>query len=172
MRDELFAFYIDFRHRFEYYRAYLNSARRISNLYSGFLLLTSAGGIVTLSIWTKYPIIWAIITFVAQVLQALQPLTQAPKQQQALRYILQDMETMVDELQSYWNAVCMSDPPTKSDSAISYKINEYKRRFHNSFCRFASDIDFPFKKRIEKIAKEANERFFWYYYKIRSEEEF
>lgn len=169
MQDELFSYFVDLGHRLCYYRAYYISTRRISNIYSGFLMLASAGGIVTLSAWSKCPALFAILAFSAQVLQTLKPLTQASRQRAALKYILQDTEALFDEVQAYWDSVGAYDPPKASPEEITEKLNSFKARYKGSFSRFSDGIDFPFKERLDQVAGEENQGYFWYYYKVKKE---
>lgn len=171
MRDTLFQYYVDFGHNLAYLRRYSISARRIGNVYTGFLLLASAGGIVTLSCWDELPALWALIVAAAQVLQALKPLTQSEKQRQALKFIIQDASAIFDEIGAYWTVVNAYNPPTESDEAIQTRIFDFKRRARASEDRFKGDIDFPLKPRLDELAKKDNERFFWYYYDVRAKEE-
>lgn len=171
MRDELFKYYVNLGHGYFYERAYYISSRRISNIYSGFLLLTSAGGIVSLSIWDFLPALWAIIAVLAQVFQVLQPLTQASKQRSALKYIIQDKEMLLDEVAAYWNDVGCYELSSEETVAVREKLTEWKHRERNIHDRFASDIDFPYKKRLDKKAKEMNRRRFWYEHDVDIEED-
>lgn len=172
MRDELFAYFVEAGHDLCYLRAYSIFTRRISNVYSGFLMLISAGGIVTLSCWAKYPVIWALIVVVAQILQVLKPLMQAPRQRAALKYIIQDTNVVFDEICTYWDTVGSYDPPLESDLQIASRIEGFKMQIRNSKNRFAADLDFPFNKRLDKVAKTENSKFFWYHYKMKIEEEY
>ncbi len=172
MREQLFQYYVEFGHELCYLRSYSISARRIGNVYSGFLLLASAGGIVTLSCWDKYPVIWAMVAVVAQIMQILKPLTQSSKQRQALTYMIQDANSLFDELTLYWDTVGAYDPPLESDTEIANKMLGIKRKHRDSIERFAADIDFPEKKRLERKAKEANSKYFWYHYNVKIEEEY
>ncbi len=168
MRDAFFAYYVSFGHALCYKRKYKISTRRIGNVYSGFLMLVSAGGIATLTCWQKYPTVWSIIVLLAQILQVLQPLTQAAKQWQALNYIIQDASDMMDEISAYWRAIERADPPI-SDAEIEAKIETFQKRMRDSERRFAGNIDFPFKKRLDEKAFEENARYFWYYYGVKPE---
>lgn len=169
MRDELFAYYVEFGHGFCYKRRYLISCRRISNLYSGFLMLVSAGSIVTLSCWEKYPMLWGMIALLAQVLQILKPLMQSEKQRQALKYIIQDAASLFDELVAYWDTLDASVSNEASDNEIVAKIQDFKAKMRASEDRFAGDLDFPLKKRLDKKASEDNMKYFWYHYGVKPE---
>ena len=153
MRDELFRYYVDLGHSLQYEKAYYISARRLSSIYSGILLITSAGGIVTLSIWDKVPVLWALIALLAQVLQVLQPLTQAAKQRTALKYMIQDKEILFDEVCAFWNDVGSYESSSEDDRELRAKLTEWKQRERTSRDRFAGDVDFPHKKRIDDVAK-------------------
>lgn len=172
MRDKLFKYYVEFGHELCYLRNYSISARRISNVYSGFLMLVSAGGIVSLSYWNKYPVIWALITVAAQILQTLKPLMQSSKQRQALIYIIQDANVLFDELCLYWDTVGAYDPPLEENDKIAAKILSVKQRYDQSLDRYAANLDFPKKNRLTNKAKIENSRYFWYHYGVKIEEEY
>ena len=169
MRDELFAYYVEFGHGLCYKRRYLISCRRISNLYSGFLMLVSAGSIVTLSCWEKYPMLWGIIALLAQILQILKPLMQSEKQRQTLKYIIHDAASLFDELAAYWDTLDASGHIEAGGSEIAAKIQNFKTKMRTSEDRFAGDLDFPFKKRLDKKAQKDNIKYFWYHYGVRPE---
>ena len=171
MNEELFRYYVELGHNLCYERVYYVSTRRISNAYSGFLLLASAGGIVTLSIWDAFPVFWAVIAVLAQVLQILQPLTQASRQRAALKYMIQDREILFDEVCTYWNDIGAYEIPPEQESSVRAKITEWKQRERSIRDRFAGDIDFPAKKRLENAAKKMNRRYFWYNYDVDIKEE-
>ena len=171
MNEELFRYYVELGHNLCYERVYYVSTRRISNAYSGFLLLASAGGIVTLSIWDAFPVLWAVIAVLAQVLQILQPLTQASRQRAALKYMIQDREILFDEVCTYWNDIGAYEIPPEQESSVRAKITEWKQRERSIRVRFAGDIDFPTKKRLENAAKKMNRRYFWYNYDVDIKEE-
>lgn len=166
MNEELFKYYVELGHSLNYERVYYISARRISNIYSGFLLLASAGGIVTLSVWDDFPVLWGVIAVLAQVFQVLQPLTQASKQRNALKYMIQDKEVLFDEVCTYWNNVGGYEVLPAQESQVRNQINEWKQRERSIRDRFAGDLDFPFKKRLEKATQERNRRYFWYNYDV------
>ncbi len=105
MRDQLFQYYVELGHELCYQNAFAISADRIDAVYSGFLLLASAGGIVTLSCWDKVPLLWAIITLAAQIMQVLKPLMPFARQKDALRYIEQDTQALFNEVCFYWDTV-------------------------------------------------------------------
>ena len=153
MNEELFRYYVELGHNLCYERVYYVSTRRISNAYSGFLLLASAGGIVTLSIWDAFPVLWAVIAVLAQVLQVLQPLTQASRQRTALKYMIQDREILFDEVCTYWNDIGAYEIPPEQEPSVRTKITEWKQRERSIRDRFAGDIDFPAKKRLGNAAK-------------------
>lgn len=171
MREALFRYYVDLGHSLCRERAYYISTRRINNVYSGFLLLASAGGIVTLSIWDAVPVLWASIAILAQVCQVLQPLLQSSKQHSALKYIIQDKQALFEEVCAYWNEIGAYEMPSEQESEAHSKIIEWKQRERAIYNRFAADLDFPLKKRIESKAKEMNRCYFWYNYDVDIKEE-
>lgn len=171
MRDELFKYYGNLVYSYFYEKLYFISARRIGNVYTGLLLLASAGGVVTLSIWDRFPIAWGVITFAAQILQALKPLLQATRQREALSYILQDKEDLMDEVSAYWNDVGAYEITKEEEPDVRNHIHEWQRKNRNTRIRFASGIDFPVKRRLADKAQIQTEDYFHYYYGVTATEE-
>ncbi len=169
MRAVFFSFYVEFGHSLCYKRKYAISARRISSAYTGLLMLVSAGGIVTLSCWEKYPVLWSVITLAAQVLQVLKPLTQAAKQRQALSYINQDASRIWDEIRAYWDKI-ESKGNEIAGEEISEAIRRFEDRMRDSEERFSDGVDFPFKKRLDNAARQDNSKYFWYHYGVKPQE--
>ena len=169
MRDTLFLYYVEFGHGLCYKRRYAISARRIKNLYSGFLMLASAGSIAALAVWKELPLLWSVIAVTAQTMQVLQPLTQAAKQQEALKYILQDASRIFDEIASYWDLVGSREIRPEEYQNVADKISEFKSRMRESEERFASDLHFPRKPWLIKPASRDNQEYFWYHYNVKPE---
>lgn len=168
MRDEFFKYYVALGHSVCYYREYYIHTRRINNIISGFLLLTSAASVVTWSFWKQYPLVWTIIIVLAQVVQILQPLMQSSKQHEALKYIIQDTAVLFDDVCDVWETNFLYETPNNSAAVPS--LRELKQRERASKTRYAPEIDFPFKKRLDKRAQKTNTRYFWYHYQVKPEE--
>ena len=171
LRDELFAYMVSVYHSICFQREYKKLANRISNIYTGFFLLTSAASIAAWSFWAEHEAVWAVITVTSQILQILKPLLPFEKQRQALIYIMQNEQEMFGELEDYWYKVGRHDPPKASDEEIQDKIHECKERFQKVSNRFAADIDFPDWKWLHNKAKVKTTQYFWYYFNVNTEEE-
>lgn len=165
MRDTFWLYYVELKHQTYYYQQYRMFCRHLTNTYSGFLMLASAAGIVTLSYWDAVPVLWSIIVLSAQVLQTLKPLLQAPARYNALKYILEELDRTADEMAQYWHEI-----DGKSEQEIQKAIFDFQCSESSYFKRFAPDLDFPFSKRCDKRAKEYNARYFWYHYGAKIEE--
>lgn len=98
-------------------------------------------------------------------------LTQASKQRAALKYMIQDKEVLFDEVCTYWNDVGAYEILPEQESQVRAHIKEWKQQERSIRDRFAGDIDFPSKKRLEIVAKEKNRRYFWYNHDVDIEEE-
>jgi|GEM_PF-2864141 len=167
MRERFWSYYVELGHNMCFYKAYSIHARRINNIVSGILLVTSAGGIATLAYWDKYPVIWSIVVIISQGLQALSPLFQASKQCEALKYIRQDIKSLFDELSNYWSFI-----DDKNDEEINKMLSFFRKKEDEIINRFAADIDFPKTNKCEKSARNENSVYFWYHYGVRIEEKY
>lgn len=176
MREELFNYFVKVGNDLQYYKLYSISTRRFRNVYTGITLLFSSAGFVALSIWDTFPILWALIMLFAQGIQALSPLFQASKQRDALKFILQDTSKIFNEIARYWDTIQLqiSVPNLKQDSDqdIHSHICEWRERQESIEERFTGDVDFPVKKRLVKKAQIENEHYFWYHYKVKTQEEY
>lgn len=85
--------------------------------------------------------------------------------------MIQDREILFDEVCTYWNDIGAYEIPSEQESQVRTKITEWKQRERSIRDRFAGDIDFPVKKRLETAAKKMNRRYFWYNYDTDIEEE-
>lgn len=171
LRDELFSYYVEIGHTMYYYKHYIMASKRTENLYSSFLLLASAWGIGTMALWEKIPAAWAIILFLAQVLQTIKPLMPFSKREEALRYIVQDYEQIFNEIWELWFTVYDHQMEPENISEIKNTLLDWKRRERAAIDRFAPNLDFPFNKRADKKARKENEKYFWYHYSVKTEEE-
>lgn len=176
MRDELFNYYVKVGHDLQYYRLYSISARRFRNAYTGVTLLFSSAGFVALSLWDKFPIIWALLMLFAQAVQALCPLFQASKQRDALKFILQDTTKIFNEVARYWDHFQLQERfstlQQASEQDIHSHICEWRERQAQIEERFTGDVDFPAKNRLSEKASKENKRYFWYNYNVTIKEEY
>ncbi len=171
MRDELFDYYVKLGHNLCYLKRYRISARRINNFYTGVLTLATVCGIGALSSFSVNPALIAAIALAGQILSALKPLTQSAKQRSALNYILEDLTTLFDEVSIYWDTVGAKEKSLTMGNEIAAKLADWKKCERQISNRFSVDLDFPYKNRLDKKAKEDNIRYFWYHYHTKPEEE-
>lgn len=169
MRGTLFSYYFELGHELCYQEAYAISVRRIEATYSAFLMLASAGGIVTLAIWDTFPFVWAAIALLAQVLQVIKPLMPFSKQKTALRYIRQDTQALFDEVALFWDSIGKYAETPERNAMIADKLKEFKSMQRSTLDRFGADIEFPKKARIQRKATKENEKHFWFQYHIKPE---
>lgn len=171
MRDELFRYYVDVGNSMYYYKHYMMRAKNKEKIYSGVLLLASAGGIGSMSLWEKIPTAWAVFLLIAQILQALQPLMPFAKRENALRYIVQDYEKIFNEIWEVWFVVYEHEMEPENQTEIKGKLLEWKRRECAAMDRFAPDLDFPLDKRASEKGREETRTYFWYNYSVEIEGE-
>ena len=171
MRDELFKYYVDIGNTMYYYKHYMMRAKSKEKFYSGFLLLASAWGIGSMSLWEKVPTAWAVVLLIAQILQALRPLMPFAKRENALRYIVQDYEKIFNEIWEVWFVVYAHEMEPENQTEIKGKLLEWKRRESAAMDRFAPDLDFPFDRRASEKGRKENRTYFWYNYSVNIEEE-
>ena len=169
MRDELFKYYVNLGHELHYERLYYISSRRINNIISGFLLVVSASSLAVL--WEAFPIAGTVIALFAQVIQALQPLSQAAKQRDALRFIIQDKNRLFNDVRAYWEKIGCYEMSQLEIDKTQRKLSKWRDREHKTYMRFSDGIDFPYKKRLNKKAGILNIKYFRYNYDAEIEED-
>lgn len=166
-RDDLWGYYVEFRQGHEYLLLLSASAKRTSRIWRSFLVVTSAGSVVTLSIWEKLHALWSVIAIASAITQALEPTFQSEKIYNAVEYILHDSEEILRDIELHWQK--FDNEETSFD--VPQYIKKCKEKRSQSFNRFADGLRLPEKKRLHALAEKKNAKYMAYHYNVKGDTE-
>lgn len=170
MREKYFDFMVAYYHNLSYRNAYKRDQTIRSTVLVGIILVLSVISVMTVSYWAVYATQWSIISLFAQVLLAFKSLLPFAKRAEALKYITQDMQLLLYDIEDYWNRIEYSSDSKPSDIDIQAQITTFKKKDRDIQERFAADIDFPKKENLIKVAEEETKLHCWYEYNINEQE--
>jgi len=152
LREVFWSFLVDCKIAERYYWHYAHHSRFWNNTISVLCLITSASSISAWYFWKACPLLWAIFLGVAQIVSVCKPIFPFSKRLVAGRYIRQDIESILTELEYIWG----SDGSGISDEEFRNRLSEYKARYDSSENRFSTDDLFrPNHKVHEKAQNDA-----------------
>lgn len=124
------------------------SSRFANGAITGVCLLFSLTSISTLIIWDGLPWLWAILTFVAQVIQAFSSHFPYSKQIVALDYLVPQVDELLLQIESQWRKI-----EDYNDKKLDKLIDNFKEQFNNLETRFTANVYLPERNRCTKKAE-------------------
>lgn len=155
MSNKFWSMLVDFKVAERYYWYYTNDSRKWDDLISGICLLTSATSISTWYIWNKFPVLWAILIALAQIVSVLKPLFPFYSRRIAARYIYQDISALCIEAEYIWGTV-----DSNANETLERHLLEFTKRYADIENRFSTPDLFPAKPKLHaKAQKDATTYF-------------
>lgn len=140
---------LDYKYEAYCYYHYSQRDKLYQNILSGLCIVASLGSVSTWLLWQQFPVVWALIVAFAQIISALQPLFPFSMRLTASKYILQDLEAMLIDMERDFG-YCGKGI---SDSEFSELIAKYKKLHAATLLRFCSEIEFPRKAKLSMKAE-------------------
>lgn len=164
MSDKFWSMLVDFKIAERYYWYYTNDSRMRNDLVSGICLLTSATGISAWYIWKRFPILWAILIALAQIVSVLKPLFPFYSRLIAARYIYQDIAALCIDAEYIWITV---DSSATED--LEKHLREFTKRYTDIENRFSTPDLFPAKPKLHANAQKDAATYFTVRYRTEVE---
>lgn len=159
MSDKLWPLLVDFKIAERYYWYYIGDSKGRDDLISGICLLTSTASVSAWYIWKQFPLLWAVLIGLAQIISALKPLFPFYSRFMSARYIYQDISKLCIEAEHIWTTV----NPGESATLEKY-VTDFKRQYAEIESRFSTPDLFPIKTKLHtKAEKDANTYFSVHY---------
>lgn len=167
MRDKYWAMYTELKHKEKYYLYYQQSSKFKDGVINGVCLVASCASIASWGIWSEYPVVWALIIALAQVIQAVKPLLPFSQQITALRFLNPELSSLLIDIDHSWDSVNRMDGSNPSDyDHVSGLIHDYEKRFDSLTSQFIGDTYFPTRRRCEKKAETECRNYFKHRYNV------
>ena len=167
MRELYFKFFFRMQHEIFYLEQYANIMGRRGKIYSVGLSVLASGSVATLMIWKKCPVLWSVVAFVTQILQAIKPHFQYDQRQAAIHYMLQDAQPLMRDIRGFWD-LHMAKGQDLPDEDVEAAMSQFEKRYDEIAARFTGDIAFPVSRMAQRKAEKLNKNHFDHYSQVKS----
>lgn len=158
LRDQFFILFKDIKVAHRYYCRYTTSSVIWNNIISGICFLASAVTISSWVLWESVPFAWTIVIAASQVFAALRPLLKSSGRLSAAKYLLPEMEQLIDDLSGTWDE--LNYVREFSESELHEVIQQYRKRYTDTREKYAPSELFPEKKWLRNQAERDTGTFF------------
>lgn len=162
MREKFWAVIVDMKIAERYYWHYGQRSKFWNNIITGLCLIASGTSISAWYCWRMFPYIWAIILAISQIISVCKPLLPFSERLTACKYIGQDIEQMLVDLEYIWGATGSGI----SDDQFRNYVAEYEKKYIATENRFSKEGLFPQKMKLHQKAQDEAETFFKTRYRI------
>lgn len=119
-----------------------------------FLMLVSSTGIAAWAVWGKIPLLWSLLTAVAQIVALMKPSFKHTENILCINFCLQEYEPIIDEMESEWRRI------SKLSDDDSYKLSDdifdscagFEKKLTQLKSKYITPLDLPEKKRVQESA--------------------
>lgn len=158
MREQKFwPLYVKVVYSERYFFYYRERALRRDRCIKFFLCAASLSSIASLALWNKVPLMWAVVSAVAQLLSAMAYLIPYSDQINALNNLLPELGTLIDQIDYHWDRIGISEEIT--DAEINSLVLDLNMEFTALENRYTKGIPFSPSKKCEKKAISDRENF-------------
>ena len=137
----------------EYYSRYIKVQRRINI----FLAISASGAIAAWAVWKEFPIVWAGIIAVSQVITAVKPYLPYEKRIDGIYDISSQYTVICNEMESKWFYVANG---SKTEEDINELCYNYEKRWTAVVTKTLKGDCIPTDGRIAAIANEKKDSYF------------
>ncbi len=150
MREKYWSLYATVKHAERYFFYYRERAQRRDKRIKVLLCVASLSSVANLALWGKIPLLWPIISAVAQILSAAAYLIPYSDQVSALNNLLPELDMLIHQIDYYWDRINILK--NISDEEVNSLVLDFNVEFTKLESRFTKGIPFPPVKRCTKKA--------------------
>ena len=103
MRTRLWNTIMKIKYSEAYAETYSTWARFCSQILNGICLLVSTTSIAGLWVWEKYPLLWGALFTIAQIYQAVKPLSMLERRRVGLKFYIPDIQRLSIKAAESWD---------------------------------------------------------------------
>ena len=126
MKDKYWDMYTQFIDEKFYYNLYRNSSAIWRTVIDIFVYVTSFGSIAAWLIWPKYPLIWATILIISQIINVVREFLPFSRRINALDFFMPELDSLINFVDHTWAEIDLIklDDVTIVESEFNYR-NQY-----------------------------------------------
>lgn len=134
-----------------YLSAYKRGTERFDNRVGIFLAVASSTSIAAWAVWQAYPILWATVIAVSQVVQAVRPYMPNRKFLQRLHALQNEVERLAIQVEFDWHQVANG---SLTEQEINEKVRVARLALHDVQIRCFEESTLPEKQGYMDVARE------------------
>lgn len=150
MREKYWSLYATVKHSERYFSYYRERAQFRDKCIKILLCVASLSSVANLALWGQIPLLWPIISAVAQILSAVAYLIPYSDQVNALNKLLPELDMLIHRIDYYWDRINILDDV--SDKEINSLVLDFNVEFTKLENQYTEGIPFPSVKRCTKKA--------------------
>jgi hypothetical protein len=147
----------DKRYQLIYINEYYDQCIRIQRMINIFLAVTSSGAIAAWAVWKGFPVIWAAIIAVSQVITAVKPYLPYEKRIDGLYDIINQYTIICNEMEAKWFYVSKG---LITEEQINEQITQCEKRWTDVGAKSLKGDNIPADDRLAEIAEEKKNSYF------------
>jgi hypothetical protein len=151
MQQKYWYLLCEFRFSCFYLAAYKRGTERFDNWIGIFLAVASSTSIAAWAVWQSYPIVWAGIIALSQVVQAVRPFLPDRKLLQRIHTLQNEVEKLAIQVEFDWHQVANG---SLTEEEINDKVRIARLAFLDVQVRCFEESTLPEKEKYTAIAKD------------------
>ena len=134
-----------------YFRKYEDRVCRINNAIVALCILATTSSVASWWVWGQFPLMWSLIIIASQIAQTLSPFFPYTKQKISLRFIIQEMGPLLNDMEHEWNNI---DIRGYDDDKIEKLLKTFRNRYSSLETKYTGNVRFPASDAIRIRAEE------------------
>lgn len=147
----------DKRYQLIYINEYYDRCVRLQRAINIFLALTTSGAIAAWAIWKEFPIVWAVIIAVSQVVTAIKPYLPYEKRIEAIYDVISQFSVICNEIEAKWFYVAKG---TMAEEEINELYYSFEKRWTDIESKSLKGDSIKSNDKLAAIANEKKELYF------------
>lgn len=147
----------DKRYRLIYVNEYYIQCVWVQRFINVILAITSSGAIAAWAVWKEFPVVWAGVIAISQVITAVKPLLPYEKRIETIYDMINQMTTICNEIETKWYYVANGSLTEEEINDLSYQFEKKWTEIETK--NFKGDM-IPSDARLEHIANIKKDEYF------------
>ena len=147
----------DKRYRLIYISEYYNQCVWVQRLINVILAITSSGAVAAWAVWQEFPVVWAGVIAVSQVITAVKPLLPYEKRIATIYDMINQLTGICNEIEAKWYYVANGSLSEEDINDLSYK---FEKKWSDVETKNLKGDSIPADGRLAHIANEKKEDYF------------
>jgi hypothetical protein len=147
----------DKRYRVYYISEYYDRCVRVLRIINIFLAVTSSGAIAAWVIWKEFPVIWAGVIALSQVITAVKPYLPFEKRIEGMNEIINQFSVICNEMEAKWLYVSKGSLTEEEINDLYY---DFEKRWADVEATSLKGDSIPINDKIATIANEKKDQYY------------